>query len=154
MKLQVEEFHVLKKLPGLGVVKAARPAFHHVREELPVLRFVRLARHLVDDVIRDLVVRDDKPGVSNLLNILSAVTGETIGRLEMQYQGRRYAALKTDVADAVIACLEPIQKRYRELRSESELLNRIMDQGAEKARNRARETLDRVTDVVGLIRKQ
>ncbi|MGB1579922.1 MAG: tryptophan--tRNA ligase [Nevskiales bacterium] len=69
---------------------------------------------------------DNKPGVSNLLSILAAVTDQSIAQLEVDYQGKMYGALKTDTADAVVAFLEPIQARYAAYQSDRPALAAIL----------------------------
>ncbi|WP_113907826.1 tryptophan--tRNA ligase [Aliidiomarina celeris] len=93
----------------------------------------------------------EKAGVSNLLTLLSGATGRTIDDLVPEYDGKMYGHLKTDVADAVVAFLEPMQSRFKDLRSDRNTLNRVMQQGAEKAQARAHETLARVYDAVGFV---
>ena len=60
----------------------------------------------------------DKPGVTNLIDILSALTGESPEAIEKRYEGSGYGQFKQDVGDAVVEVLAPIQERYRELRSD------------------------------------
>ena len=93
-----------------------------------------------------------KPGVSNLLSILSCATGETIESLVPQYEDKMYGHLKGDVADAVVAMLEPMQARYKEFRDDLPLLHSIMRQGAEQARTRSEATLAAVYDQIGLVK--
>lgn len=95
---------------------------------------------------------EEKPAVSNLLTIFSAVTGKTISSLEAQYRESGYAVFKEDLAEAVIHLLEPIQKRHREL-LESEELDAILDKGAEKAALKANQTLKKMKNAMGLGRK-
>jgi tryptophanyl-tRNA synthetase len=114
-------------------------------------RIVRKIKRCVTDSGHEILVRDDKPGISNLLNIYSAIAGESIDALEARYRGKGYGQLKTDVADAVVALLEPVQERYREIRGDTDLMQRILTAGAERARHRARLTLDKVTDALGFI---
>ena len=94
---------------------------------------------------------DAKPGVANLLSILSGVTGKTIAALEAEYEGKMYGHLKGDVADAVIALLEPVQKRFAELRADQATLSAVMRAGADKARSRAAATLAHVNEAVGFV---
>lgn len=75
--------------------------------------------------------KENKPGVSNLLDIHSVFSGETIAELEQKYAGKGYGDFKQGVADAVIAVLKPIQDRYHEILESSEL-DDILDEGAEK----------------------
>ena len=100
------------------------------------------------------VVRFDiaeKPGVSNLLTLLHWATGKPITQLEQEFEGKMYGHLKGETADAVVALLEPIQQRFRELREDEAHLLQVVQQGGEKARLRAEKTLARVYDVVGLV---
>lgn len=102
----------------------------------------------------DGVIRHDiaaKPGVSNLLSILSAITGESFAALEARFTGKGYGHLKGEVADAVIACLEPVQTRYADIRADTEGLRRVLRDGAERASVKADATLKRVYDVLGFI---
>ncbi|HTJ34562.1 MAG TPA: tryptophan--tRNA ligase [Dactylosporangium sp.] len=89
-----------------------------------------------------------KPGVSNLLDLLSACTGEAPESIAPQYHS--YGSLKAATADAVIAMLEPIQRRYHEL-TESDI-EAALEQGAERARERADATVQRVKSAMGLSR--
>lgn len=93
----------------------------------------------------------EKPGVSNLLSLLSCATGKTVESLVPEYEDKMYGHLKGDVADAVVALLEPIQARYHELRQDQTELERIMREGAEKASARAAQTLAKAYDAVGFI---
>ena len=95
----------------------------------------------------------EKPGVSNLLTLLSLATGKSIKELEPEYTDKMYGHLKGDVADAVVALLEPIQARYAEIRADRAYLEDVMRQGAEKASARAAETLAKVYKAVGFIPK-
>lgn len=94
---------------------------------------------------------EQKPGVSNLLSILSAASGTAIADLVPQYEGKMYGHLKGDTAAAVVAMLEPIQRRYAEYRSNQDYLNAVMAKGAEAASEHAAVTLRKVYDVIGLI---
>ena len=95
----------------------------------------------------------EKPGVSNLLTLLSLATGKTVKELEPEYTDKMYGHLKGDVADAVVSLLEPIQTRYAEIRADRAYLDDVMRQGAEKASARAAETLAKVYKAVGFIPK-
>ena len=95
----------------------------------------------------------EKPGVSNLLTLLSLATGKSIKELEPEYTDKMYGHLKGDVADAVVALLEPIQARYAEIRADRAYLDDVMRKGADKASARAAETLAKVYKAVGFIPK-
>lgn len=95
---------------------------------------------------------ENKPGISNLLNIFSAASGRTITDLVDSYQGEGYGVFKQDVAEAVVGLLEPIQTRYHELLGSDELQT-ILDEGRDQANLVARKTLQRMKNGVGLGRK-
>ncbi|WP_158972103.1 tryptophan--tRNA ligase [Paraglaciecola sp. L3A3] len=95
----------------------------------------------------------EKPGVSNLLSLLSCATGKSIAELLPEYEDKMYGHLKGDVADAVVALLEPIQAKFATLRNDRAALDDIMRNGAEKASERAQQTLDKVYKAVGFIPK-
>lgn len=100
------------------------------------------------------VVRYDvkeKPGVSNLLDILSGVTGKTVAELETEFAGQMYGHLKGAVADAVSAMLGDLQERYHRYRSDEAFLEQVMRDGAAKARGRAQETLKKVYEAIGFV---
>lgn len=94
----------------------------------------------------------NKPGISNLLTIFSAVTNQPISELADKYKDAGYGEFKTDLGEAVVALLEPIQIRYNEL-LQSEELNLILDEGGENARKVANKTLQKMRNAVGLGRK-
>lgn len=93
----------------------------------------------------------EKAGVSNLLDILSGVTGKSIPELEQHFEGKMYGHLKGEVADAVSAMLETLQARYHEFRNDEALLEKVMRDGAAKARAQASETLKKVYQAVGFV---
>ena len=94
---------------------------------------------------------ENKPGVSNLLEILSACTNKSIDSLVEQYDGQMYGTFKCDVADALVALLEPIQTRYKELRADETSLTAILKEGADKASERANRTLNAVYEKIGFM---
>ena len=93
----------------------------------------------------------NKAGVSNLLDILSAVTGKTIAELEAEFEGKMYGHLKTEVAERVSGLLTELQERYHRYRQDEALLEKIFREGAEKARMRAQKTLAEVYKSVGFV---
>ncbi|MBE3577327.1 MAG: tryptophan--tRNA ligase [Limnochordales bacterium] len=92
---------------------------------------------------------EEKPAISNLLVIYSLATGESIESLEERYAGAGYGKFKADLAEAVVAMLEPIQRRFAEL-SEPGVIEEILASGAERAEKIARETVARVQAAMGL----
>ncbi len=95
--------------------------------------------------------RDAKPGVSNLLGIYSAITGDPISSLEQKYSGAGYGTLKSELAEVVVGKLEPIRKRAEELMSDAAELDRLLAKGAQKANDLAEQTLAKVYDRIGFI---
>ena len=91
----------------------------------------------------------NKPGISNLLDILSAATGKPIDELVTQYS--QYGTLKSDTGDAVIAVVEPIRTRFQELMQDKGELARLLSIGNERARSVAAVTLQRAHSAIGLL---
>ena len=97
--------------------------------------------------------KENKPGVSNLLTIYSILGQVSIEELEAKYEGKGYGEFKSDLAEVVIGALKPIQDRYHEL-IESEELDRILDEGAERANQTANKMLKKMENAMGLGRKR
>jgi len=93
-----------------------------------------------------------KPGISNLIELMTVVTGSSIPDVEAQYQGSGYGRFKEDVAEAVIEALTPIQPRYHELRADVGELDRLLQLGAEKAREASAPTLELIYERLGFAR--
>ena len=94
---------------------------------------------------------EEKPGVSNLLSLLSCATGKPVAELVPEYEDKMYGHLKGDVANAVVELLEPIQAKFHEYRADQEYLEEVMRKGAEKASARASKVLTQVYEAVGFI---
>jgi tryptophanyl-tRNA synthetase len=92
-----------------------------------------------------------KPGVSNLLTIYSALTGRTIGELEDAYSGKGYGDLKGDLADVVVGVAAPYRERTLALLDDTESLDALLAEGADRARTIAAGTLARVYERVGFL---
>ncbi|MFY4774338.1 tryptophan--tRNA ligase [Metabacillus sp. RGM 3146] len=97
--------------------------------------------------------KENRPGISNLLSIYSIFSGETIEEIEQKYDGKGYGDFKTGLAKVIINELAPIQERYYEL-MESEELDRILDDGAERANRAAKKMLKKMENAMGLGRKR
>jgi tryptophanyl-tRNA synthetase len=95
---------------------------------------------------------DQKPGISNLLEIMSVATGDPVTDLEARYDGSGYGQFKEDVADAVVELFAPIQRRYDELRSDEAELRSLLARGAEKAREASAPTLEQMYERMGFVR--
>ena len=92
---------------------------------------------------------ENKPGVSNLLSIMSALGAGTVEEIAARMQGMGYGQLKAETADCVIASLEPLQAEFNRLMADKAYLQGIIDQGAEKAGRIAMKTLRKVQKKVG-----
>ncbi|MDO4301451.1 MAG: tryptophan--tRNA ligase [Clostridia bacterium] len=106
-------------------------------------------KRAVTDSDTEVRYSEDKPGVSNLLNIYSAVTGKPIDEAAAEFKGCGYGEFKTGVGEAVVAELEPIQQRFKEYSSDKAYLEKVMKEGAEKASYIANKTLTKVKKKVG-----
>jgi tryptophanyl-tRNA synthetase len=112
----------------------------------------RKLKTAVTDSGREVLHTDDKPGVSNLIEIMTVSTGESIADVQARYDGQGYGAFKTDVAESVVALLEPVQERFREIRNDPGELQRLLALGAEKAAAVAQPTLETMYERMGFVR--
>ena len=115
---------------------------------------VKKIKRAVTDSDEPPVVRYDvqnKAGVSNLLDILSAISGKSISQLEQEFAGKMYGHLKGEVAEAVSGMLSELQVRYQRYREDEAFLEQVMRDGAAKARTHAQETLKKVYEAVGFV---
>ncbi|MGC9421074.1 tryptophan--tRNA ligase [Vibrio sp.] len=95
---------------------------------------------------------ENKAGISNLMGLFSAATGQSFADIEAQYAGvEMYGPFKKDVGEALVAMLEPVQAEYHRIRGDRSYLNSVMSQGAEKASAQALTTLKKVFDAVGFV---
>ena len=94
---------------------------------------------------------ENKPGVSNLLTLLSLATGNSVTTLESEYSDSGYGALKSAVAEAVVELCAPIREKTTELLSDQAELDRILTAGAHKATEIATKTLARVHSALGFV---
>jgi len=110
----------------------------------------KISRAVTDDVG---VVRycDEQPGISNLINIMSTVTNKKPEDIEKQYEGVGYAQFKSDVADALIEELKPVQEKVKSLLEDKTYIESIYKSGAEKASYVANKTLRKMQRKLGLI---
>jgi tryptophanyl-tRNA synthetase len=105
----------------------------------------------VTDSGRDVVRAADKPGISNLIDIMSVATGEPPEAIESRYDGAGYGQFKEDVGEAVVALFEPIQTRYGELRTNPDELQRLLRLGADKAREESAPPLRAMHERMGFV---
>jgi tryptophanyl-tRNA synthetase len=106
-------------------------------------------RSAVTDSGTAVVRAPDKPGISNLIEILAAVSGRAPEQIEGEFDGSGYGAFKQTVAEAVVDYLAPVRRRYQELRADERELERIFAVGADKARAIAAETVRDVRAAMG-----
>ena len=97
--------------------------------------------------------RENKPGLSNLLEIYSVITGESIDSIVARYEGCGYGQFKSDLSAVVVAELEPIQNRMKELLN-SPIIDEVLDRGAEQANKLAFKKVKKVEHKMGLGRKK
>jgi tryptophanyl-tRNA synthetase len=97
--------------------------------------------------------RENKPGISNLMSILSLCSGLSLEEIEFEFKDQGYGAFKQKVVDSVTETLVPIQERYYELINSS-LLDDVLDRGAERANAVAKKMLLKAEDAMGLGRKK
>lgn len=114
-----------------------------------VVKKIKSAVTDLDGVIR--FDREEKPGISNLLGIYSAITGEGVDSLVARFDGAGYGALKTELAEVVVAAIEPIRNRAEDLLSDPAELDRLLARGAEKANELAEKTLATVYERIGFV---
>ncbi len=107
----------------------------------------------VTDSGNEIKAAEDKPGVSNLLQIYAASSGREIAEIEDSLAGQGYGALKKEVADAVIAMLEPVQSKYRELIADKAYLEEVLSAGAALAQKRAFKMLAKVYRKAGFVER-
>ena len=105
----------------------------------------------VTDTGREVRYADDKPGISNLLTVLSVCTGRAVADLETDYEGKGYGDFKADVAEAVVALFAPVRERYAELVADPAALDDVLAAGAARAREVASATMAEVRERVGLL---
>jgi tryptophanyl-tRNA synthetase len=110
----------------------------------------RKLKRAVADSGREIVRREDKPGISNLIEIMAAARGMAPEEIERQFEGSGYRDFKTAVAEAVVDWLAPVRERYPELRADEDQLEGILEAGADRARAIARETLADVRAAMGV----
>jgi len=94
---------------------------------------------------------ENKPGVSNLMQIYASITEKTMEEIENEFEGRGYGDFKTTVANSVVDKLKPIQDKYKEILDDKEYLEKIYIKGAENARKLASKTLEDVKNKIGII---
>ena len=111
---------------------------------------IRKFKRAVTDSGSEIKASDDKPGVTNLMSIYSAVTGKSFDDIEREFEGKGYGEFKLAVGESVRDKLMPIQEQYRTYLADKEQLNNILKNGAEHASYLASKTLRKVRRKIGL----
>jgi tryptophanyl-tRNA synthetase len=111
----------------------------------------RKLRSAVTDSGNEVRRGEDKPGITNLIDMMAVATGSTPEEIETRYDGTGYGKFKEEVAEAVVALLDPIRLRYGELRGNQAVLRGILAEGAAKAELIAAETLEVAYERVGFV---
>jgi tryptophanyl-tRNA synthetase len=137
-------------LGKMGKTGSSEQGTIRILDEPDVIR--RKLKTAVTDSGSEVRRGDDKPGVTNLIDIFSVAAGETPEEIESRYDGSGYGQFKADVAEAVVAVLAPIQERYHALRSDESELRRLLALGAEKARAESGPVLDQIYERMGFVR--
>ena len=99
---------------------------------------------------REIVKAPDKPGISNLIDILAVTRGATPEEIEREFEGEGYGAFKTAVAESVVELLTPVRERYADLRADEQALERALADGAERARAIAQPLMAEVRGAMGI----
>lgn len=107
----------------------------------------------VTDSGSEIVMREDKPGISNLLTIHSVLSGTSIPDLEARFAGCGYGEFKQEVANVVVDALSPVQERYRSILEDKARLKEILSQGASAAQKRANRMLSKIYRKSGFVER-
>ena len=132
----------------MSTTAASEQGTIYVLDEPDTIR--RKFKRAVADSGRDIVRRADKPGISNLIEILSVVRAAEPEAIEREFDGSGYGDFKSAVAESVIEWLAPVRERYHELRGDEGELERILEAGADKARAIASVTVADVREAMGV----
>ena len=111
---------------------------------------MRKFKRAVTDSGTNIVRAPDKPGISNLIELLAVIRGVAAEEIEREFADSRYGDFKVAVGEAVVDYLAPVRERYHELRGDERELERVLAAGADRARAMARETLADVREVMGV----
>lgn len=117
----------------------------------PVDTIVKKVKRAVTDSGAEVCRGEGKEGIENLMSIYSAVTGSSMDEIEREFDGKGYGDFKAAVAEAVVAAIEPIQKKYAELTANRDYLESVYRRGAELAERVAYKTVAKVYRKVGFI---
>jgi tryptophanyl-tRNA synthetase len=142
MDLQLVDKKMSKSLPPAGTILLSDT---EAQTRKKIMR-------AVTDSGAEVRAAPDKEGVTNLLDLMAAVTGGTVAQLEAHFAGSGYGDFKKEVAEAVNGYLRPVRDRYEELRADPSAIEEALAKGRDKAREVAGRTVDRVWERVGFLR--
>ncbi|MBR2191052.1 MAG: tryptophan--tRNA ligase, partial [Eubacterium sp.] len=112
---------------------------------------IRKFKRAVTDSDTEIRYSDDKPGIKNLIDIYSSVTGKTVEEVEKEFDGKGYGDFKLAVGEAVADKLKPLQDRFCELQKDKAYIDKVVKENDEKAAYFANKTLRKVKKKVGLV---
>ena len=112
---------------------------------------IRKFNRAVTDSDTEIRYSDDKPGIKNLIDIYSSVTGKTVEEVEKEFDGKGYGDFKLAVGEAVADKLKPLQDRFYELQKDKAYIDKVVKENDEKAAYFANKTLRKVKKKVGLV---
>jgi tryptophanyl-tRNA synthetase len=118
-----------------------------LEDEKSIIKKVKSA---VTDSGSDVRMADDKPGISNLIEILAVIRGVDPAAIEAEFEGQQYGAFKGAVAEAIVELLRPVRERYEEIRPDEAAIQAILAEGADRARAMAAETVADVRHAMGV----
>lgn len=108
-------------------------------------------KRAVTDSGSEIIAKEDKPGITNLINIYSSINGKSVADVEKEFAGAGYGTFKVAVGEAVVEKFKPMRKAYVEYLSDKAYIAKIATEGAAKASALGRRTLDKVRKKVGLV---
>jgi len=114
---------------------------------------IRKIKRAVTDSEGEVVYREGKDGINNLLGIYCSVTDKTIAQAEAEFEGKGYGDFKAAVGEAVAEALRPVQQRFEELSKDKEYVEKIYKEGAQKASHLANKTLRKVHKKIGYVER-
>ena len=112
---------------------------------------VKKIKRAVTDSGSTIEYDENRPGLANLLNIYSSLSGDSIKDIEANFEGKMYSEFKQDLAEVVVESLTPIQNKYNELINDKAYLTEVLSEGAEKASRTAFKTIRKVYKKSGLV---
>jgi len=107
-------------------------------------------KRAVTDSGSEIKIGADKPAITNLLNIFSEISNQSVEELMKKYEGRGYGEFKSDLAEELVNFLDPIQEKYFKLMKNEESLKKVLTTGSEKVKPIAHKTLEQVKEKIGL----